>query len=227
MLHAGGKTATERHIYSKTSCLAIADSVSRNDSNRPDFTPRVPQLRSPHIRPRLSTRSTRPLMMSAIPQGTSKEYIGDDTEEIKKAVKHALQQCCLQLKAHLLRRNALRDQKERKKVLTKVRGRGSLGLIRLEESTDGSQSTVVIVGVHRCPWALSGSLIFSTTVVRTDRPVWTGVPSLPLSSGWVSRSRRSAKIGPMACVIFFLYYRSACRRFRFLCPANTRHTYFQ
>lgn len=53
-------------------------------------------------------------------QGTSKEYIGDDTEEIKKAVKHALQQCCLQLKSHLVRRNALRDQRERKKVLTKV-----------------------------------------------------------------------------------------------------------
>lgn len=53
-------------------------------------------------------------------QGTSKEYIGDDTEEIKKAVKHALQQCCQQLRAHLVRRNALRDQRERKKVLTKV-----------------------------------------------------------------------------------------------------------
>eukprot|EP00752_Nemacystus_decipiens_P009889 g8822.t1 len=52
-------------------------------------------------------------------KGTSKEYIGDDTEEIKKAVKHALQQCCLTLKGHLLKRNALRDQKERKKVLTK------------------------------------------------------------------------------------------------------------
>ncbi|CAN0224131.1 unnamed protein product, partial [Ectocarpus sp. 8 AP-2014] len=52
-------------------------------------------------------------------QGTSKEYIGDDTEEIKKAVKHALQQCCQQLRTHLLRRNALREQKERKKVLTK------------------------------------------------------------------------------------------------------------
>eukprot|EP00904_Undaria_pinnatifida_P002598 jgi/Undpi1/12339/HiC_scaffold_5.g02015.m1 len=52
-------------------------------------------------------------------KGTSKEYIGDDTEEIKKAVKHALQQCCLQLKSHLVRRNALRDQRERKKVLTK------------------------------------------------------------------------------------------------------------
>ncbi|CAN0173855.1 unnamed protein product, partial [Ectocarpus sp. 12 AP-2014] len=53
-------------------------------------------------------------------KGTSKEYIGDDTEEIKKAVKHALQQCCQQLRTHLLRRNALRDQKERKKVLTKA-----------------------------------------------------------------------------------------------------------
>ncbi|CBJ26118.1 DNA topoisomerase VI subunit B-like protein Topoisomerase 6 subunit B [Ectocarpus siliculosus] len=52
-------------------------------------------------------------------KGTSKEYIGDDTEEIKKAVKHALQQCCQQLRTHLLRRNALREQKERKKVLTK------------------------------------------------------------------------------------------------------------
>ncbi|CAM9108711.1 unnamed protein product, partial [Ectocarpus fasciculatus] len=53
-------------------------------------------------------------------KGTSKEYIGDDTEEIKKAVKHALQQCCQQLRTHLLRRNALREQKERKKVLTKA-----------------------------------------------------------------------------------------------------------
>lgn len=56
----------------------------------------------------------------AVRQGTSKEYIGEDTEEIKKAVKHALQQCCQQLRAHLVRRNALRDQRERKKVLTKV-----------------------------------------------------------------------------------------------------------
>lgn len=53
-------------------------------------------------------------------KGTSKEYIGDDTEEIRKAVKHALQQCCQQLRAHLVKRNALRDQRERKKVLTKV-----------------------------------------------------------------------------------------------------------
>lgn len=53
-------------------------------------------------------------------QGTSKEYIGDDTQEIQRAVKHALQQCCQQLRAHMVRRNALREQRERKKVLIKV-----------------------------------------------------------------------------------------------------------
>ncbi|CAM9373960.1 unnamed protein product, partial [Hapterophycus canaliculatus] len=80
-------------------------------------------------------------------KGTSKEYIGDDTEEIKKAVKHALQQCCLQLKAHLLRRNALRDQKERKKVLTKYIpdvSRAVFGLLtamqkRAREGEDGGE----------------------------------------------------------------------------------------
>ncbi|CAM9284388.1 unnamed protein product, partial [Choristocarpus tenellus] len=52
-------------------------------------------------------------------KGTGKEYIGDDIEEIKRSVKHALQQCCQQLRVHLVKRNALRDQRERKKVLTK------------------------------------------------------------------------------------------------------------
>lgn len=67
-------------------------------------------------------------------QGTSKEYIGDDTEEIRKAVKHALQQCCQQLRGHLVRRNAIRDQRERKKVLTKVR-----------PTVDGRYSILVLV----------------------------------------------------------------------------------
>lgn len=41
-------------------------------------------------------------------KGTGKEYIGDDTEEIRKCVKNALQRCCKQLKQHLLTRNAAR-----------------------------------------------------------------------------------------------------------------------
>jgi DNA topoisomerase VI B subunit len=52
-------------------------------------------------------------------KGTGKEYIGDDITEISVSVKRALQQCCQQLRTHLQKRNALRDQKERKSKLTK------------------------------------------------------------------------------------------------------------
>ena len=52
-------------------------------------------------------------------KGTGKEYIGDDITEISASVKRALQTCCQQLRTHLAKRNALRDQKERKSRLTK------------------------------------------------------------------------------------------------------------
>jgi DNA topoisomerase VI subunit B len=52
-------------------------------------------------------------------KGTGKEYIGDDITEISISVKRALQQCCQQLRLHLQKRNALRDQKERKSKLSK------------------------------------------------------------------------------------------------------------
>jgi DNA topoisomerase VI subunit B len=52
-------------------------------------------------------------------KGTGKEYIGDDITEISVSVKRALQQCCQQLRTHLQKRNALRDQKERRSKLTK------------------------------------------------------------------------------------------------------------
>jgi DNA topoisomerase-6 subunit B len=52
-------------------------------------------------------------------KGTGKEYIGDDITEISASVKRALQSCCQQLRTHLQKRNALRDQKERKSRLTK------------------------------------------------------------------------------------------------------------
>jgi DNA topoisomerase-6 subunit B len=52
-------------------------------------------------------------------KGTGKEYIGDDITEISTSVKRALQTCCQQLRTHLQKRNALRDQKERKSRLTK------------------------------------------------------------------------------------------------------------
>ena len=52
-------------------------------------------------------------------KGTGKEYIGDDITEIQQSVRRALQSCCNQLKAHLVKRNALRDIKERKSRLIK------------------------------------------------------------------------------------------------------------
>ncbi|KAL3938206.1 MAG: hypothetical protein SGARI_001832, partial [Bacillariaceae sp.] len=47
------------------------------------------------------------------------QFIGNDITEISVSVKRALQQCCQQLRTHLQKRNALRDQKERKSKLTK------------------------------------------------------------------------------------------------------------
>ena len=52
-------------------------------------------------------------------KGTGKEYIGDDITAISVSVKKALQNCCQQLKAHLTKRNALRDQQTRKSRLAK------------------------------------------------------------------------------------------------------------
>ena len=52
-------------------------------------------------------------------KGTGKEYIGDDITEIQVSVKRVLQSCCQQLRAHLTKRNALRDVKERRSRLLK------------------------------------------------------------------------------------------------------------
>eukprot|EP00899_Mesostigma_viride_P011865 jgi/Mesvir1/2067/Mv02321-RA.2 len=52
-------------------------------------------------------------------KGTGKEYIGADVVEMEAAVKSALQQCCLQLKAKLQRQQQARESKERKKNLIK------------------------------------------------------------------------------------------------------------
>lgn len=52
-------------------------------------------------------------------KGTGKEYIGDDADSIKASVKRAITQCCLQLKAKLIRRIAQKDAAERKKTITK------------------------------------------------------------------------------------------------------------
>ncbi|CAB9524732.1 topoisomerase 6 subunit B [Seminavis robusta] len=52
-------------------------------------------------------------------KGTGKEYIGDDITEIQKSVRRAIQNCCLQLKKSLTKRNAIRDNKEKRSRLIK------------------------------------------------------------------------------------------------------------
>ncbi len=65
------------------------------------------------------------LVSTKIPfKGAGKEYVGDDIDEMVAAVKSALQACCLQLKAKIARALAAREQKERKRNLTKC---GSVG----------------------------------------------------------------------------------------------------
>ncbi|KAL5564291.1 hypothetical protein UlMin_027455 [Ulmus minor] len=52
-------------------------------------------------------------------KGTGKEYIGDDITEIASAVKSAVQQCCIQLKAKIVKKMQAREQQERKRNLTR------------------------------------------------------------------------------------------------------------
>ncbi|KAL6764853.1 topoisomerase VI B subunit, transducer-domain-containing protein [Haematococcus lacustris] len=60
------------------------------------------------------------LVSTKIPfKGAGKEYMGDDVEEMVAAVKQALQACGVQLKAKISRALAAKEQKLRKKNLTK------------------------------------------------------------------------------------------------------------
>lgn len=60
------------------------------------------------------------LVSTKVPfKGTGKEYIGDDIPEVQAAVKRALERCCLQLKAKIVKQRALADEREKRKNLTK------------------------------------------------------------------------------------------------------------
>lgn len=78
-------------------------------------------------------------------KGTGKEYIGDDITEIQLSVKRALQNCCQQLRAHLTKKHAMKDIKERKSRLVKYVpdiGRSLFGLLdgmRKRRLEQGSQ----------------------------------------------------------------------------------------
>ena len=52
-------------------------------------------------------------------KGAGKEYMADDVQSIQQAVKTAIQQCCLQLKQKIVRQHAAKEQKLRRKNLSK------------------------------------------------------------------------------------------------------------
>lgn len=52
-------------------------------------------------------------------KGAGKEYVGDDIEEMVAAVRAALQACGAQLRAKIARRQAAREQAQRRRNLTK------------------------------------------------------------------------------------------------------------
>jgi DNA topoisomerase VI B subunit len=60
------------------------------------------------------------LVSTKIPfKGAGKEYIADDVKCIQDAVRSAIQNCCVQLKKKIVRQQAAREQKQRKRNLSK------------------------------------------------------------------------------------------------------------
>jgi DNA topoisomerase-6 subunit B len=60
------------------------------------------------------------LVSTKIPfKGAGKEYIADDVQEIQNAVRSSIQQCCVQLKQKIVRAQAARERRQRKKNLSK------------------------------------------------------------------------------------------------------------
>ena len=79
-------------------------------------------------------------------KGTSKEYIGDDATEIQQSVKRALQSCCQQLRVHLMKRNAMKDAKERKSRLSKYVPDVSRSLFGLLDGMRKRRAEVLLEG---------------------------------------------------------------------------------
>ena len=83
------------------------------------------------------------LVSTKVPfKGTGKEYIGDDIPEVQAAVKRALERCCLQLKAKIVKQRSLADEKERRKNLTKYIpdvSRSIIGILKLVQQEQDEQ----------------------------------------------------------------------------------------
>lgn len=78
-------------------------------------------------------------------KGTGKEYIGDDAESIKAAVKRAITQCCIQLKSKLVRKAALKDAAERKRSISRYAPDVANAIANVFENMEDPQDDVADV----------------------------------------------------------------------------------
>ncbi len=77
-------------------------------------------------------------------------HAADDVEEIQGAVRTAIQQCCVQLKSKIAKQQAAREQRQRKKNLTKYIPNVAAALytvlqavaVRREEGPAGGKGTI-------------------------------------------------------------------------------------
>ncbi|KAK9847694.1 hypothetical protein WJX84_000913 [Apatococcus fuscideae] len=73
-------------------------------------------------------------------KGAGKEYIADDMQEMVHAVKQSIQQCCLQLKAKIVKQQAARDQHQRRKNLVKYIPNAARAVFTVLESMADSRA---------------------------------------------------------------------------------------
>ena len=84
-------------------------------------------------------------------KGAGKEYIADDMDDMVSAVRAAIQGCCAQLKVKIARAQAVREQKQRKRNLTKYVPDAANALFGVldsmaegdEEAAEGSKNPVI------------------------------------------------------------------------------------
>ena len=87
-------------------------------------------------------------------KGTSKEYIGDDATAIQLSVKRALQSCCQQLRVHLTKRQAFKDEQQRKSRLTKYIpdvGRSLYGILTGMRERAQQEATAAVASLDDAP----------------------------------------------------------------------------
>jgi len=92
-------------------------------------------------------------------KGTSKEYIGDDNGPLHAAVKHALSQCGVQLRKELVKKNALKDQADRKKALTKYIPDVGRALVQALKSMSGEGGNAAFGSRPRHPEFIKDSAL--------------------------------------------------------------------